>query len=183
MRREIVKYDWNHSFLRGLISNGDRTCVSESQNYYNNHESEILKKSWVNCLLRSCLWIMSNFFLKYLRITSPAASAALLATSAKWVSWWGGEEEAMALSLSLEDDGEANLSGWSWRREVVLGIWEWRRWHCDSNISVQLRRKLRRPLNQFPYFFMDSDTGVENHWVEYTPPVNNYWLRKKNYLN
>jgi len=29
MRREIVKYDGNHSFLSGLISNGDRTCVSE----------------------------------------------------------------------------------------------------------------------------------------------------------
>lgn len=152
MRREIVKNDRNHSFLSGLISNGDRTCVSEPQYYHNNNESEseILKKSWVNDLLRSCLWIMSNFFLKYFRITSPAASAALLATSAKWVSWWGCEEEAMALSLSLEDDGEANLFCWRWRREVVWGIWEWRRWHCDSNMLVSCGGTYGGGLINFP---------------------------------
>ena len=37
MRREIVKYERNHSFLGGLISNGDRACVSEWVSEWVNH--------------------------------------------------------------------------------------------------------------------------------------------------
>jgi hypothetical protein len=55
----------------------------------------------------------------------------LLATLAKSWSWCGGEEEAIGLSLSVEDFGD-------WRRKVLLillGNWEWRRCDCDNNIS------------------------------------------------
>lgn len=71
-------------------------------------------------LLRSCLWITSKFFLKYLRIISPAASATLLPTSAKWLSSRGELWGAMALR----------------RKALLLGIGDWeRKWHCE-NIAI-----------------------------------------------